>query len=444
MSDLSGQRVLVLGLGISGKSAAAFCAAEGAEVVAVDERPEAELEGLGALPASVSVQVGEPFPDAAGFDLVVPSPGVPRERYRARARRAWGDVELAFRALAVPVVAVTGTNGKSTTVSLLQAMLRAAGLRALAAGNLGEPALGLVGRAIDVAVLEVSSFQLETTEAFRPRVSVLLNLSPDHLDRHGSLEEYARAKARIFARQEPEDVAVLNGDDPQVMALRAGIRAEVRAFRRFEPSEAGAWWDGEAAVLRVGADDIRLPLEGARLLRGYHRENALAALLAAASAGADASKAARALAVFTGLPHRDELVRRIGEVVWVNDSKATNPGAVVAALAGQTSPVVWIAGGREKGLDFGVLAEPARSHVRAAVLIGEAAAKIAAALGDRVATELAGTLEEAVRRAHSLARPGDVVLLAPACASFDQFADFEERGERFRQLVHALPERGNP
>ena len=269
MSDLSGQRVLVLGLGVSGKSAAAFCAAEGALVVAADERPEAELEGLGALPASVSVQVGEPFPDAAGFDLVVPSPGVPRERYRARARRAWGDVELAFRALAVPVVAVTGTNGKSTTVCLIEEMLRAAGLRALAAGNLGEPALGLVGRPIDVAVLEVSSFQLETIDAFRPRVSVLLNLSEDHLDRHGTLEEYISAKRGIFARQEAEDVAVLNGDDPRVTALQAGIRAEIRSFRRFTPSESGAWWDGGAAVLRAGGEEIRLTLEGIELGRGY-------------------------------------------------------------------------------------------------------------------------------------------------------------------------------
>jgi UDP-N-acetylmuramoylalanine--D-glutamate ligase len=441
MNDLSGQRVLVLGLGISGRSAASFCASQGAEVLAVDERPGNQLGDLGELPPRVTLRLGEPFPDAADFDLVVPSPGVPRERYRACARRAWGDVELAFRALAVPVVAVTGTNGKSTTVCLLEAMLRAAGLRALAAGNLGEPALGLVGRPIDIAVLEVSSFQLETTDAFRPRVSVLLNLSEDHLDRHGSLEEYTSAKRRIFAGQEAEDVAVLNGDDPRVMALGAGIHAEIRTFRRFTPSESGAWWDGEAIVLRAGGESIRLPLEGVQLGRGHHRENALAALLAASAAGADPSKAVRALASFTGLPHRGERVGRIGGVEWINDSKATNPGAALASLTSQTSPVVWIAGGRDKGLDFEVLVEAAREHVRAALLIGEAAGKIAEALGDRVAFERVATLEEAVHRAHSLARPGDVVLLAPACASFDQFAGFEERGDRFKQFVHALPER---
>jgi UDP-N-acetylmuramoylalanine--D-glutamate ligase len=440
MNDLSGQRVLVLGLGISGRSAASFCASQGAEVVAVDERPGSQLEGLGELPPRVTLRLGEPFPDAANFDLVVPSPGVPRERYRACARRAWGDVELAFRALAVPVVAVTGTNGKSTTVLLVEAMLRAAGLRALAAGNLGEPALGLVGRPIDVAVLEVSSFQLETTDAFRPRVSALLNLSEDHLDRHGSLEEYTSAKRRIFARQEAEDIAVLNGDDPRVTALRTGIRAEIHTFRRCTPSERGAWWDGAAMVLRLGGEDIRLPLEGVQLGRGHHRENALAALLAASAAGADPSKAVRALASFTGLPHRGEPVGRIGGVDWINDSKATNPGAALAALTSQTAPVVWIAGGRDKGLAFEALAEAARGHVRAALLIGEAAGKIAQALTDHVACQRVGTLEEAVHRAHSLAEPGDVVVLAPACASFDQFADFEDRGDQFRQLVHALPE----
>ena len=440
MNGLSGQRVLVLGLGISGRSAASFCASQGAEVVAVDERPASQLEDLGELPPRVTLRLGEPFPDAANFDLVVPSPGVPRERYQACARRAWGDVELAFRALAVPVVAVTGTNGKSTTACLVEGMLRAAGLRALAAGNLGEPALGLVGLPIDVAVLEVSSFQLETTDAFRPRVSVLLNLSEDHLDRHGSLEEYTSAKRRIFARQEADDVAVLNGDDPRVTALEAEIRAEIHKFRRFAPTERGAWWDGGAIVLREGGEDIRLTLEGVQLGGGYQRENVLAALLAASAAGADPFKAARALASFKGLPHRGELVRRIGAVEWINDSKATNPGAALAALTSRNAPIIWIAGGRDKGLSFEALAEAARGKVRSALLIGEAAGKIARALSGRVAFELVETLEEAVHRAHSLAEPGDVVVLAPACASFDQFTGFEDRGDQFIKCVHALPE----
>jgi UDP-N-acetylmuramoylalanine--D-glutamate ligase len=440
MNGLSGQRVLVLGLGISGRSAASFCASQGAEVVAVDERPASQLEDLGGLPSRVTLRLGEPFPDAANFDLVVPSPGVPRERYQACARRAWGDVELAFHALTVPVVAVTGTNGKSTTVCLLAGMLRAAGLRALAAGNLGVPALSLVGQPIDVAVLEVSSFQLETTDAFRPRVSVLLNLSEDHLDRHGSLQDYTAAKRRIFTRQEADDVAVLNGDDPRVTALQEGIRAEIRHFRRFTPSERGAWWDGGAIVLRDGGEDVRLNLEGVQPRGGHQRENALAALLAATAAGADPSKAVRALASFKGLPHRGELVRRIGTVEWINDSKATNPGAALAALTGQDAPVIWIAGGRDKGLSFEALATGAQGRLRSALLIGEAAEKIAGALTGRVAFELVETLEAAVHRAHALARPGDVVVLAPACASFDQFSGFEDRGHQFIGFVRALPE----
>jgi UDP-N-acetylmuramoylalanine--D-glutamate ligase len=440
MEHLLGQRVLVLGLGASGKSAAAFCAARGADVMAVDERPARQLEGLESLASSVALRVGEPFPDAADFDLVVPSPGVPPERYRAHARRVMGDVELAFRALSVPIVAVTGTNGKSTTVRLVEAMLRAAGLRALAAGNLGEPALGLVGRPIDVAVIEVSSFQLETTEAFRPRVSVLLNLSEDHLDRHASFENYASAKRRIFARQEPEDVAVVNGDDARVMALAKGIRPRIYRFSRCTPSPAGAWWDGDAIILRAGAQDFRLHPEGPQLERGHQRENALAALLAAFSAGADPAKALEALASFRGLPHRSERVRTIGGVDWINDSKATNPGAAMATLASQIAPVVWIAGGKDKGLSFEALAEAARGKVRTALLIGEASEKIARALTGRVAFERVDDLEKAIARAQRLAEPGDAVVLAPACASFDQFANFEERGERFKQLVLTLPE----
>jgi UDP-N-acetylmuramoylalanine--D-glutamate ligase len=269
---------------------------------------------------------------------------------------------------------------------------------------------------------------------------VLLNLSEDHLDRHGSLEEYTSAKRRIFARQEADDVAVLNGDDPRVTALEAEIRAEIRRFRRFTPTERGAWWDGGAIVLRAGGEDIRLTLEGVQLGGGHQRENVLAALLAASAAGANPSKAVRALASFKGLPHRGELVRRIGTVEWINDSKATNPGAALAQITSRNAPIIWIAGGRDKGLPFEALAEAARGRVRSALLIGEAAGKIARTLTDRVAFELVETLEEAVHRAHSLAEPGDVVVLAPACASFDQFTGFEDRGDQFMKFVHALPE----
>jgi UDP-N-acetylmuramoylalanine--D-glutamate ligase len=438
MLGLEGQDVLVLGAGISGRSAAAFCAREGARVVLADERPDADAAGV---PREVELRLGAPFPDPAAFDLVVPSPGVPPARYRARARRVWGDIELAARALAVPIVAVTGTNGKSTTVRLLEAMLRAAGLRARAGGNVGDAALGLVGEPLDVAVLEVSSFQLETTESFRPRVAVLLNVTPDHLDRHGDLAGYLAAKARIFENQAGDDVAIVNADSA-LDALAARLATRVWRFSARGPVEHGACWDGEAVCLRLGGAPERLPLEGLPRPSGPLRENLLAALLAVTALGAEPSKALAALAGFRPLPHRTEWVAERAGVTWVNDSKATNPGATAPALALESRPVVWIAGGKDKGLDYAELAEARLSGVRRALLIGEAAPRIAAVLANRVPHETVGTLEAAVMRAAELARPGDVVLLSPACASFDQFRNFEHRGERFRELVLALPAGG--
>jgi UDP-N-acetylmuramoylalanine--D-glutamate ligase len=445
MRELEGRRVLVLGLGLSGRSAARFCAERGARVVAADERPAAALGGLDATAPGVALRTGQPFPDPADFDLVVASPGVPPERYRRRAARVWGDIELAGRALSVPIVAVTGTNGKSTTTRMVAAALRAAGLRAAAAGNVGEPALDLVGQALDVAVLEVSSFQLETTESFRPAVAVVLNLTPDHLDRHGSFEAYCAAKARILANQQGRDTAVLSADDPAVWSLAAGCRARVLPFSTRRPLEHGAWLDAGAALLREADGPLlRVSFAELRLVGEHQRENALAALTAAWAAGADPAAAAAALARFPGLPHRMEPLGSARGVRFVNDSKATNPGAALRALAGAGAPVVWIAGGRDKGLDFAPLAEAAATRVRAALLIGEAAGKLEAALAGRVKTELAAGLEDAVRRAARLAQPGDVVLLAPACASQDQFRDFEERGDRFRAAVAALTGEGEP
>jgi UDP-N-acetylmuramoylalanine--D-glutamate ligase len=434
--ELDGARVLVLGLGISGLSAARFCAERGARVVAADERAGAAPPQ--ALPPGVELRVGAPFPDPADFDLVVPSPGVPRERWAARARRAWGDLELCFRALSAPIVAVTGTNGKSTTVRLAEAMLRAAGLRAEAGGNVGVAALDLVGRPLDVAVLEVSSFQLEATERFRPRVAVILNVTEDHLDRHGGFEAYAAAKARLFENQGEGDVAIANGDDPVACKLASAGRARRAVFRTTGPVAEGAWWEAGAIALAHAGRVTRLPLDDVAGRPLPPRENVLAALLAATAGGAEPRRAIAALSDFRALPHRIETVAERGGVTWIDDSKATNPGAAEHALRAQAAPVVWIAGGRDKGLSFDALAEVAAGRVRAALLIGEAASKIARALGSRVRCEELGTLEAAVARAAALARPGDVVLLAPACASFDQFRSYAERGERFRAAVAAL------
>lgn len=438
--ELGGRRVLVLGLGISGRSAAAFCAARGALVTAADERTADALPDLSALAdGGVSLRVGAPFPSAAAFDLVVPSPGVPPARY-AGATQVWGDLELAYRHLSVPIVAITGTNGKSTTTRLVEAMLRSAGLRAEAAGNIGSAALDLVGRAIDVAVLEVSSFQLETIQRFRARVGVVLNVTPDHIDRHGSLEAYAGAKARLLETQRAGDVAVLSADDPIVAAMARRARADVAWFSLRRPVERGAWLDAGAAVVTGGARPLRVPLDGLRL-RGVHNlENVLASLAAVAAFGADVQKAAGALASFDGLPHRSEIVRERGGVTWVNDSKGTNVGAAQRSLESFDRPVVWIGGGKDKDLDFAPLASLAHQRMRAAVLIGEAAGKLEAVLDGHVPVYREPDLEAAVRRCARLARPGDVVLLSPACASFDQFRSYEDRGERFRAAVRALPD----
>lgn len=439
MLDLSGQRVLVLGLGLSGRSAAAFCAARGALVTAADERA-VDLSQGPEIPPGVRVATGATFPDPADFDLVVPSPGVPPQRYRDRARRVWGDIELCYRALRVPILAVTGTNGKSTVVTLAAAMLRAAGLRADAAGNLGRPALELVGAPLDVAVLEVSSFQLETTESFRPDVSVVLNVTPDHLDRHADFAEYAAAKALLLANQRSEDTAVLNFEDPVARSFAQATRARVLPFHTRGPLERGAWLDAGAVLLRVGDGfPLRLPLP--RMQPSLHRENLLAALCAAVTAGAEPEKAWRALATFRGLPHRSELVAQRRGVEFVDDSKATNPAAAVASLARFGASVIWIAGGRAKGLDVAPMAEAAQAHARAAVLLGEAASALESALSGRVPVRRAADIEEATRLAAALARPGDVVLLAPGCSSLDQFRSFEERGRRFQAAVHGLDER---
>jgi len=438
MESLAGKRVLVLGLGISGRSAAAWCAERGAHVTAADERPAEKLAA--ALPPGVEPWLGRSFPDPAAFDLVVPSPGVPPERYRTRAARVRGDIELAADALVVPIVAVTGTNGKSTTTALVTQMLRAAGLRAEMAGNVGTPALSLVGRPLDAAVLEVSSFQLETIERFRPAVAVVLNVTPDHLDRHHTIEAYVAAKARILENQRAEDWAVLNEADAWYAQFRGAARGRVLPFRATGVPARGIGVDAGSLVVRTDdahaqrfAFDWREP--------GVHnRENAIAAAAAVFALGAPLARALAALPVFRPLPHRTERVAEARGVTWVDDSKATNPGAALRALEGFSQPIIWIAGGRAKGLDLAPLADAARARVRAAVLIGESAAQLEQGLRGGPPVHREASIEDAVRRAGEIARPGDVVLLAPGCSSHDQFANYEERGRRFRNAARAQAE----
>ncbi len=440
MLELAGQSVLVLGLGLSGRSAARFCVERGARVLAADERPLESIKDADALGADIETRTGVPFPDLSEYDLVVPSPGIPAARWKNTSRKAWGDIELCYRALAIPIIAVTGTNGKSTVVLLIEAMARAAGLRARAAGNVGVPALELVGAPLDLAILEVSSFQLESVDEFRPRVSVLLNLSPDHFDRHRDLEGYQAAKARIFARQGPGDCAVLNGDDPVVrdMALPDGV--ERLRFGRAPTDGEGAWLDGQNAIVRRNGVQRLAPLSDAGLSISDHRENLLAALLALAALDSelDLDAATQALASFEGLPHRRQEVASIRGVRYVDDSKATNVGAAVHALETTSGPIVWIVGGRHKGGDLSPLAQSAARRVRQALLIGEAGFEFEAALAGHVSCERVDDLAKAVERAAEIAEAGDVVLLAPACASFDQFESFSDRGQAFQSAVRKL------
>ncbi len=435
--EFDGQKVLVLGIGVSGRSAAIFLADRGANVVAADERPVEAIAGLDQLPSGIETHFGRPFPELGSFDLVVPSPGIPAARWEGRTKRAWGDIELCFRALQVPVVAVTGTNGKSTVVRLIEAMARSAGLRAKAAGNLGIPALDLVGQPLDLAILEVSSFQLESVDSFRPRTALLLNVSPDHLDRHGDLEGYLRAKARIFARQSTGDSAIVNGDDPMSATVALPDGVERLEFRRRNPVSAGAWLDGRNAIVQHGDRLQRVSLEGAPAL-SHQDDNLLAALLALATVDADLIAATGALATFEGLSHRCQPVAEIEGIRYVDDSKATNVGAAARSLQALPGPIVWIAGGRHKGGELAPLAKSAAGRVRRALLIGEAANALEKALGHSVECEHVGDLGRAVERAASIARSGDLVLLAPACASFDQFDSFEDRGRQFQAAVEKL------
>lgn len=435
--EFAGQSVLVLGLGVSGCSAVHYLAARGARVVAADERPAESIPGVATFPSGVDLRCGTPFPELSGYDLLVPSPGIPAARWAGRAERVWGDIELCARALTVPMIAVTGTNGKSTVVRLIEAMARAAGLRAQAAGNLGLPALDLVGQPLDLAILEVSSFQLESIEAFRPKTGVLLNISPDHLDRHGDLEGYRLAKARLFANQRAGDAAIVNGDDPLSATIPLPRDVARFEFRKHHPVSSGAFLDGRTAVIRGRDGTQRIALEGDSAL-AHQEDNLLAALLALATLEVDLEAATTALASFEGLAHRCQHVATRNGVEYVDDSKATNVGAAARSLGTLPGPIVWIAGGRHKGGDLAPLAEAASGRVRCALLIGEAAEQFETALVDTIPCERVGDLAHAVERAARLAQPGDRVLLAPACASFDQFENFEDRGRQFQARVRDL------
>lgn len=446
---LAGRTVAVVGLGRSGVAAARLVRQLGGRVLASDARPlEALSPDARALAGEGCAVWGGGHPDAsfAGADLVVVSPGVPLDQpalsgLRARGVPIVGEIELAWRAMEADTLAITGTNGKTTTTALTGELLRGQPRSVVVAGNIGTP---LAERALEVpadglVVLEVSSFQLDATDRFRPRVAALLNLAPDHLDRHGNLERYAAAKARIFARQMESDCAIVNADDPAVVALAARTRAHVLPFSRTRALAHGVFVRDGGVVARLNDHVEPICPLAAIQLRGLHNvENVLAATACALWIGLAPAAIHRGIAAFRGVPHRIERVREQGGIGFYNDSKGTNVASTIRALESFAEPVVLIAGGKGKGQDFAPLAAAARGRVRHAVLIGEDAGAIRAALASAgIATAAAGSMDEAVTRAAGLARPGDVVLLSPACASFDMFRDFEHRGDAFKAAVLA-------
>jgi UDP-N-acetylmuramoylalanine--D-glutamate ligase len=446
--DLQGKRVLVVGLARTGIVTSLFSAGYGATVTATDEKSESELGDAPAKlrAAGVTLALGSHAP--ALFleqDLIVVSPGVPAnlpslELARARGIRVWSEIELAWRFLRGKLVAITGSNGKTTTTSLVAHILKTAGITTQIGGNIGTPLLALTEASTDstVTVAEVSSFQLETIEAFRPEIGVLLNLTPDHLDRHASFDDYARAKMRMFEYQLERDAAVLNADDPEI-TRRMPSKPHIYWFSRQKRVAAGAFLqDGQIVFRRDGLDTPLARVDEIPLKGEHNVENVLAACAAAYLAGADPASIANGVKTFQGVEHRLEFVGETSGVAFYNDSKATNVDASVKAIEAFPGPLLVILGGKDKGSPYTPLRDPLHKRARVAILVGAAAEKIASDLGDAVEVFRAGTLESAVEFAMKSARPGDVVLLAPACSSFDQFENYEHRGRVFKQLVAKL------
>ena len=432
--ELTGKQVVVVGMAKSGTAAVKLLLDHAAQVRAVDEKPHPPVGAVAVLP-----QADESF---AGADLIVISPGVPADlpllvAQRDRGVPVIGELELAAQFLLGQTIGITGTNGKTTTTALTGHILREAGIACQVGGNIGTPPAAMVetSRPDQWNVLELSSFQLETIRTFHASIAVCLNLTQNHLDRHHTFPQYVNAKARLFETQTSDDIAILNADDPATAALNSRTHAKIRWFSSSHPVK-GAWLAGDVIYLEgaplVNVHNLKL--------RGRHNaENVMAAALIADSAGAELEAIARAVSSFEPVEHRLEWVRTVKEVAYYNDSKATSVDATLKAIDAFPGDLWVILGGYDKGSDYTPLREPLKSKAHAALLIGAAAPKIAAHLGEgSVPLMHCGNLAAAVDRAYRCAEPGDTVLLAPACASFDQFESYEHRGRVFKELVCAL------
>jgi len=453
---LKGQNVMVIGAARSGLASAEFLAGRGAVVYLNDikNRESFARENLDALERKgVKLMFGvHPDIKALNIDVVVLSPGVPMSVGPVEAAKASGikvisEMELAFGFCKAPIVAITGTNGKTTTTALIGQIFSDAGRNVFVGGNIGTPFISRAAELApdDVAVLEASSFQLEATENFKPRVALVLNLTPDHIDRHGSFEGYIEAKAKIYANQDKLDWLILNWDDEETKKLGADAPSRVIYFsRRHILKEGFCIENGFLTVKMDGVTTTIIRPKDIFIKGGHNLENALAAAAAGWLMGVDADSLKMSLQQFPGVEHRLEHVLTHRGVEYINDSKGTNPDASIKALEAYDRPVVLIAGGKSKGSDFLPFAKKIKEKVKALVLVGQAADEIEAAVKEAGFTGYvrAKTFEEAVEMAGSLAAEGEIVLLSPACASFDMFSNYEERGEIFKELVHKLAQRG--
>jgi len=447
--EVKGKRILVVGLGKSGVASALFLESRGARVTVSDAKSEEQLrhEIPSLLDRGIVVETGKhgerTFRDQ---DMIVVSPGVPTdvpqlEQARRLGIPVLGEIELAARFLQGTIVAITGSNGKTTTTTLAGEIVASGGRKTLVGGNIGTPAITFVDQTSPDAwvVLEISSFQLETISDFRSHIAAILNVTPDHLDRHGSMENYIAAKARIFENQTANDFAVLNADDPLTAQLAGALRSQVVWFSRRHAVERGTYVRDGTIFFRDSGGDHEIAPSAEITLKGAHNlENVLAAVAIGALSGAAPAAIRRAVKEFKAVEHRLEFVQTVRGVEYYNDSKATNVDATIKALESFPGGIHLILGGKDKGSDYGVLRNLLRERAVCVYTIGAAAAKIESQIGDAVSISSSGTLELAVRKAAEQAKPGEIVLLAPACASFDQFQNYEERGRTFKDLVHAL------
>ena len=447
--ELKNKKVLVVGLGRSGVASAFFLQEHGAKVIVSDSKSEAQLQNEvpALLDRGISIEAGRhgerTFRDQ---DLIVVSPGVPSDQPQLQHARTLGipvigEVELAFRFLQGKVLAITGSNGKTTTTTLVGEILAKSGKKMLVGGNIGTPVISLASQSTpeSLVVLEVSSFQLESIQQFRPWIAAILNITPDHLDRHHTFEAYVDAKARIFENQQAGDLGVLNADDPTCVGLKSKVKGPLLWFSRKQRVESGAFLAGDQIVFRQNGQEQPVLGRSDIQLKGEHNlENVLAAVSMTMAAGCTPQQVRQAVQEFRAVEHRLEQVSTINGVTFYNDSKATNVDATVKALESFPGNIHIILGGKDKGSDYSVLNPLLRERVKRVYLIGAASDKIASQIAGATTLVRSGTLERAVHQAFDAAASGDVVLLAPACASFDQFENYEHRGRVFKELVRSL------